>query len=58
MKSLMILLILTLSSCSSAKLKKCQPSVDPTLMQCSKRVQGQYYMCEKPVGVLSCQDPQ
>ncbi len=53
-----IALMLSLSACSSAKLKKCDSkAVDPALMHCSEQVQGSYYKCEKPQDLYVCQDP-
>ncbi len=58
MKILIIISILFLSACASSHLKKCSAPQDSSLMHCDLKVQGDYYICEKPKDIYSCQDPQ
>jgi hypothetical protein len=48
-----------LTGCSGAKLKKCPTVfVSDSVMLCKDAVQGLYRMCEKPVDLYQCEDPQ
>lgn len=54
-----ILIVLTMPGCSSARLKKCEEkALDAALQVCPEQVQGHYRLCQKPVDLYLCSDPQ